>query len=146
MAVFAGNVVIDPAAVHRLLSGPSGPVYRRLLEDGEIVKREARQRVGVHKPDPWGRPKNRRPGQLRDSIVKRMVHHGNDVAVQVGSDDPIALPHHEGTEPHVISGRAGKLLVFWMNGAVVASTSVNHPGTEPNHYLTDAVDVLRRRY
>lgn len=154
MATFNSRIVLDPHAVHRLLTGPDGPVYRRLLEDGEIVKDEARRRVGVHKPDPWGRPTGRRPGQLRDTIVKRMVEEGGAPAVLVGSEDPIALPHHEGTNPHTIraTSRSGfkpggvPHLVFWVGGQVMAKVSVLHPGTRPNRFLTDAIDALRRRY
>lgn len=156
MAEFAGRLVLDPARVHHLLAGPEGPVYRQLLEDGERLKTEARRRVGVHKPDPWGRPRNRKPGQLRDSIVKRMVVENGMPAVLVGSEDPVALVHHEGSPPHVIAAtsRSGfqpggvPHLVFWVNGgtAIVAKVAVNHPGTAPNRFLVDSLEVLRRRY
>lgn len=146
MAQFQGQLVLNPTRVAELLRGPSGPVVRRLIEDGEVVKQGARDRVGVHEPDPWGRPKDRRPGQLRDSIVKRLVERGTEVVMQVGSEDPIALWHHEGTQPHVITPRKAPRLVFWQAGGVRYALIVHHPGTRPNRFLTDALADLRRRY
>lgn len=138
-------VVMNPQKLAELLRGDRGPVVRRMLEDGELVKDEAKRRVGVSTPQP-GERRSRPHGQLRDRIVKRVVTRGNDVAVQVGADDPIALLHHQGTHPHVIQGNP--LLVFYWakRSKVVAFPRVNHPGTKPNPYLTEALRVLRRRY
>jgi hypothetical protein len=140
------RLVLDPQKVAEVLRGPNGPVVRRLIEDGELVKQEAQRLVGVHKPDPWGRPKDRRPGTLRDSIVKRFVTQGNNVSVEVGSADPIALIHHEGTQPHPIYPRAAPRLVFWKGGTVIYAKQVSHPGTRPNRFLVNALQVLRGRY
>lgn len=138
-------VVMDPRALATLLRGENGPVVRRMIEDGELVKDEAKRLVGVSEPVP-GERRKRPHGQLRDRIVKRVVTRGDEVVVQVGADDPIALLHHKGTEAHVINGKP--LLVFYWGkvGRVVAFPRVNHPGTKPNPYLTDALLVLRRRY
>ena len=136
------RVVMDPAKLAEVLRGPNGPVMRRLIQDGEAVKDRARQLVGVHKPVP-GERRNRRSGQLRDSIVKRIRPEGY---VEVGSEDPIALLHHEGTPPHQITGNP-RLVFFWPKvGRVVSFPKVNHPGTRPNPYLVRALDVLRSRY
>lgn len=146
---FDSTLVIDPQKLAELLRGTNGPVVRRLLEDGELVKTEAQRRVGVHKPDFWGRPKNRTPGTLRDSIVKRLRDVGGNVSVEVGSADPIALIHHEGTEPHKIPKTGGPSVVVFPSGDVRVFTvarPANHPGTKPNRYLVDALAVLRGRY
>jgi hypothetical protein len=83
------ELVIDPRKFAELMRSESGPVVRRLLEDAELVKQEAQRRVGVYQPPPAGPERARRPGTLRDSIVKRVVTTGNgDVAVEVGSSDP----------------------------------------------------------
>lgn len=143
------RLVMDPRKLAELLRGTNGPVVRRLVEDAELVKLEAQRRVGVYKPPPAGPTRQRRPGTLRDSIVKRVVTTSSgDVAVEVGSSDEVALIHHEGTEPHVIAARlAPKLVFYWAAaGGVVAFTRVNHPGTKPNRYLTDSLAVLRSRY
>ncbi len=133
---------MDPAKLAEVLRGPNGPVMRRLIQDGEFVKDRARQRVGVHKPVP-GERRKRRPGTLRDSLVKRVRPDGS---VEVGSEDPIALLHHEGTPPHTITGNP-RLVFFWPKaGKVVSFPKVDHPGTSPNHYLTDSLNDLRQRY
>lgn len=151
-------LVINPAKLAEVLSGPNGPVTRRMLEDGEIVKQEARRIVRVHKPVP-GERRNRRPGQLRDGIVKRVggkswsnqYGSGTNVVVQVGSTDPIAMIEHEGTEPHDIAPRNAARLVFWSGkaGKVIymkPGQKVRHPGTTGSHYLTKAMENLRSRY
>lgn len=144
------GVVIDSTKLAELLRGPNGPVVRELIEAGELVKREAQRRVGVYQPpDAYSAAnRRRRPGTLRDSIVKRLVDRGGKVVLQVGSEDGIALLHHEGTEPHVIAARRRPMLVFYWPkvGRVVAFKRVNHPGTSPNRFLTDALQVLHSRY
>lgn len=138
---------MDPAKLADLLRGPSGPVMRRLIEDGEFVKDRAKKYVRVHKPVP-GERRKRRPGQLRDSLVKRVRGPG---LVEVGSDDPIALIEHEGTEGHDIFPRSAPRLVFWSGklGRVVfmpKGRKVRHPGTTGSKYLTRALADLRSRY
>lgn len=142
---FGGRVVMDPAAVARLMAEPDGPVMRDTIRNGQRVKAEARRLVGVYKPPPAGPRRTRKPGTLRDSIVMRIVRDGAGAAVLVGSEDPIALLHHEGTKPHVIVPRRAPRLVFWSAraGRVVVARRVNHPGTRPNRYLVDALRVIR---
>lgn len=145
------RITVDPQKLAEVLRSPNGPVMRRLIEDGELVKREAQRLVGVYRPpDAYSAAtRRRRPGTLRDSITKRVVAGpGGQPEVQVGSDDKIALWHHEGTIPHTIRPRTKPLLVFfWPKvGRVVAFRSVNHPGTQPNRFLTKALAVLRGRY
>jgi len=145
------RIAIDPQKVAELLRSPNGPVMRRMIEDGEAVKREAQRLVGVYRPpDAYSAAtRRRRPGTLRDSITKRVVAGpGGRPVVEVGSDDKIALMHHEGTVPHTIRPRNKPLLVFFWRrvGHVVSFRSVNHPGTQPNRFLTNALRVLRSRY
>lgn len=144
---FSAEVVMDPAAIALLMRSPRGPVMREMMRDGQRVKREAQRRVGVYKPPPAGPRRSRRPGTLRDSIVTRMVQQGANVVVEVGSEDEVALIHHEGTRPHTIVPRRAPRLVFWSAraGKVVVARRVNHPGTRPNRYLTDSLSVLRSR-
>lgn len=144
---FGSYVVIDPRKVAEFLRSPSGPLVRRMIEDGNLVKREAQRLVGYSQPDPLGRPR-RRPNHLRDTIVTRLVERGGVPVMLVGSEDPIALLHHEGTEPHPIYATRAPFLVFWWEreNRLVVTRSVNHPGTAPNRYLTNALSVLRSRY
>lgn len=144
---FGSYVTIDPTKLAEFMRSEEGPVFRMLIEDGEVVKQEAKRLVGVHEPVP-GERRSRRPGTLRDSIVKRIGTENGLPAVQVGSDDPIALIHHEGTEPHTIEPRTAPRLVFYWKkiGAVVSALRVDHPGTKPNRFLTNALAVLQGRH
>jgi hypothetical protein len=143
------TVVMDPKALSVLFKGPSGPVMRHLVAQGELVKNEARRRVGVARPDPYTAARRKRqPGTLRDHIVKRVVPlPGGQVGISVVAEDPIALWHHEGTVPHIIRPRNGPFLVFYWPrvGRVVRLRVVRHPGTQPNRFLTDSLSVIRRR-
>ena len=80
-----------------------------------LVKKEAKQLVGVYQPPAAYSAANRgrRPGQLRDSIVKRGVQTTKGPAVQVIAEDEIALWHHEGTRAHKIP-RAPKPAGKWL--------------------------------
>jgi hypothetical protein len=55
----------------------------------------------------------------------------------IGSDNRIALMHHQGTRPHIIMPRRAQTLRFYSRGRIVYSKLVHHPGTKPNRYLTD---------
>lgn len=139
---------LDPVKMAEIMRGQSGPFVRKLIEDGELVKIEAQRLVGVSQPDPVPRRQPRRPGTLRDSIVKRFAMDGNTPTVIVGSSDPIALWHHEGTQPHSIDAKsAAKPLVFYWprTGRVMVVRHVNHPGTRPNRFLVNALRVLAGR-
>lgn len=145
---FNGHIVLRPERISKILRDPNGMVLRRLIEDAELVKREAQRLVGVSKPDPVPRRKPRVPGQLRASIVKRVVIIGGVPRVMVGSPSKIALFHHEGTQPHTITARRAPMLVFFWpkTGTVVHFKSVHHPGTKPNRFLVKALGVLKGRY
>lgn len=142
-------VVIDPRKLAEFIRSPQGPVYRRMARDAQDVKTEARRLVGVYVPPDAYSAANRarRPGTLRDSIVTRVVMKNGVPDWQVGSMDPIAMLHHEGTPPHVIAARnVPRLVFFWKRvGRVIAFPSVNHPGTQPNRFLTNALNILRGR-
>lgn len=81
-------------------------------------------------------------GNLRDHI--RQVNLPRQVSV-----GPYGVSYNqyvvEGTSPHVIKPKKGKYLVFYINGRKVVARKVNHPGTKPNPYMTDAADAVMRR-
>lgn len=138
------DVRVDPAALAAYLTGDDGPLFRYFVVQGEKVKQEAQRLVGVYEPPPEGPQRARKPGTLRDSIVKRVRREGSSFVVEVGSEDEIALWHHEGTQPHLIVPVRASHLVFWWAkvGRVVYAKAVNHPGTKPNRFLVDALAVL----
>lgn len=108
-----------------LLKNPSGPVGRTLGKRGLRVVIAARRQVGVD------------TGALKRSIS---MSHKRDVRgqfVKVGSPLNYALMHHEGTKPHIITPNRSQYLVFNKGSRVIYATSVRHPGTKPNRYLTD---------
>lgn len=141
------TVVVDPRKLADYMRSPNGPLARRMIEDGKLVQREAKRLVGYSKPDPLGRPYPK-ANHLRDTIVTRLIERDGVPVVMIGSEDPIALLHHEGTVPHPIYARRAPFLVFWWErqNRLVVTRSVNHPGTRPNRYLTNALRVLRSRY
>ena len=142
----ADLVKIDPVRLASIVRDGDGGLIRYMLSIGDEVKGEAQRRVGVYELPPAGPTRDRRPGTLRDSIVKRLRMSSSGPVVEVGSEDPIALLHHEGTVPHPIFPSRAPLLVFWSykTNSVQRRTSVQHPGTQPNRYLTDALAVIGR--
>ena len=147
---FSNRVIIDPVQLQQFLESSEGPVFRYLVNVGELVKTEAKRRVRVYHPDPADpfaakRVARRHPGTLRDGIVKRVARRPDGTPViLVGSDDPIALIEHDGTSAHPIVARKRPLLVFWSRKLhkVIAVKAVRHPGTKGSHFLTEAVKVI----
>lgn len=126
------RVLIDGRKVAELMRSENGPVVRHLVSQATAVQEEAKRLVGVDS------------GRLRSSIVKRFVQLPEGPAVEVGSEEPHALLHHEGTRPHMIFPKTARALRFEVGGRVVFAQSVDHPGTKPNRYLVDALKVLKR--
>lgn len=121
----AGDLKWYKPELDYLLNNPSGPVGRSLGKRGNRVAVAARRQVGVN------------TGALKRSIS---VSHKRDVRgqfVKVGSPLNYALMHHEGTKPHIITPNRSQYLVFNKGSRVIYATSVRHPGTKPNRYLTD---------
>jgi hypothetical protein len=131
-----GYVRLNSRQVAQLFNSPAGPVMRHLSVRATRIQLSARLRAG------------HRTGMLRASIVKRFVRVGSQAAIMLIAVAPHALIHHEGTRPHVITARNAPFLVFpSKTGGLVFARSVNHPGTKPNRFLTDAAraDGLRVR-
>lgn len=121
------KVIYYGGALDRLLNQEGGPVGRYLKEKGNEILIAARSRVGV------------RTGALRASLHMRHMRDPRGQQLWIGSKLNYALAHHEGTKPHVITPKSGKMLRFVSRGQVVYAHSVNHPGTKANKYLADAL-------
>lgn len=106
-----------------VLRSPQGPVFKHMMRLGNETQRYARMDVG------------KRTGALSRSIHVQMTSAASGLVVRIGSDNKIALLHHEGTRPHIIRARNARALVFYMNGNLVFAQSVRHPGTRANPYL-----------
>jgi hypothetical protein len=111
----------------RLLNQPGGEVGQYLQKKGNEILASARTRVGV------------RTGRLRASLHMRHMRDARGQYLWIGSEESYALDHHEGTRPHVITPKTGKVLRFVSRGRIVYAHSVNHPGTRANRYLSDAL-------
>lgn len=117
--------IADPVAMKHLLRSPDGEVGRYLTKLGSRVARLAKAQVGVD------------TGALKRSINYRVVQRYGGLTAVIGSDNRIALMHHQGTRPHIIVPRRAQTLRFYSRGRIVYSKLVHHPGTKPNRYLTD---------
>lgn len=125
--------------INRFLTDRNGPVGHLLLNIGVAVRDNAKVRVGVSEPNPGEEDSGR---HLQDAIQARLEE---GPVCQVGTFEPgvgYALYHHDGTAPHPIDPiPPNTVLVFYWKqvGQVVYLRHVDHPGTAPNRYLTDAL-------
>lgn len=133
----------DPKGMAEFMRSPSGPVMRDLLRRADQLIILARAQVHRGKSPEKGSilgTAGRAQPHLQDTIVKRtdMTRAAGPV-VMVGSDAaPKALIVHEGARPHVIVPRRATMLRFvGRTGQVIFTRRVNHPGTQPNRYLSD---------
>jgi len=75
-------------------------------------------------------------GNLRQSI--RYFPYGNTgFMVRVGAEYGVYVD--QGTKPHVILPRTKPYLAFQINGRWIYTKRVNHPGTKPTFFFTNAV-------
>lgn len=135
------RVVARGEAVAAYLRSPEGSVGRLMISLATKVQELAKAQVGYDASKPSG---DQGGEHLRDTIVKRIVQGVGGITVMVGSSHPIALLHHEGTKAHEIRPRTAQVLAFEMGGQMVFATIVHHPGTKPNHYLTDPLTTVLR--
>jgi|SRR5450759_4446143 len=138
------RVIMDPAAIHAFMADRNGPVMRDLTVRATRVQEAASKQVrlghvgGGEAMGGFAKSAPKARANLRYSIVKRVIEGSDGMpSILVGSDNPIALLHHEGTKPHIIRPRNAKILAFWAGGSLVFRHVVHHPGTQPNRYLTD---------
>ena len=62
----------------------------------------------------------------------------------ITSHAPYSAFVHQGTAPHVIRPRNAAALRFKVGGQTIFASSVNHPGTRPRPFLTNAVARVLR--
>ena len=119
------NINLYKSQLDYLLDNPAGPVGRSLARRGQKVLAAAKRQVGVD------------TGRLQKSL--RMTHERSSRGqfVRVGSRLNYALLHHQGTRPHIITPSRSQVMVFNKGTRVIYATSVRHPGTRANRYLTD---------
>jgi len=121
MAIF----IMNEAGYKYLTRSPNGEVGRYLTIVGAKLKYLAKYQAGY------------KTGALRSSINYRITADSRGLVALIGSDNRVALMHHQGTRPHIIAARRAKTLRFYSHGRIVYAKVVHHPGTRPNRYLTD---------
>ncbi len=117
--------VLDRAVYDEITKSPTGMVGRHLNKLARRLSVLAKTQVGV------------KSGALKASISYKVVRNGRGLMAVIGSDNKIALMHHNGTRPHIILPRRSQTLRFYSHGRIVYAQVVRHPGTKPNKYLTD---------
>jgi hypothetical protein len=129
------KLVVDGAAMQRLLRSPTGPVGVHLIERGEIVKQAAKAKAP------------RDTGCLEETIVKRVEENAETgFVIRIVSDSSPCSPSrtsyslfvHNGTKPHDIPGAFGIPAPFGVGGRFDGKF---HSGNAANPYLTDALPL-----
>lgn len=121
---FSGLVLYKPILNYEL-NVPGGMVGRHMAVLGQKIEKGAKARVGV------------KTGRLKTSIHTEHRTVGGRQYIKVGSSLHYALMHHEGTRPHIIAAKPPGVLRFTSKkGGLVHATTVMHPGTRPNRYLS----------
>ena len=120
------KVVIYKPILNFELNSPLGMVGGHMRVLGAKIEKAAKAQVGV------------RTGGLRASIHTDHKTVGGRQYIKVGSSRSHALLHHEGTRPHMISVNPPRTHLRFTSkrGGVVYATTVMHPGTRPNRYLS----------
>ena len=119
------NINLSKAQLDYLLNNPAGPVGRSLARRGRKVLAAAKGQVGVETE------------KLKNSLRMSHERSARGQFVRVGSKLNYALVHHQGSRPHIITPKRSQVMVFSKGAQIIYATSVRHPGTEPNRYLTD---------
>ena len=125
------TVVFRKAELDFMLNSPEGDVGRYLAKKGRLLMAAAKTQVGV------------RTGALRSSIHMRHLRDSRGQYVKIGSNLDYALLHHQGTKPHVIRPDRAKVLRFVRGSRIIYTTSVMHPGTKANRYLSDNLKLVK---
>lgn len=118
------EVRIEPGRIARLLRARGSIAHRKISQRTERVAQIAEQEA---------------PGRMGDYITWKVVEGPR------GLEGVIACDHHavhyvlNGTRPHLIRPRYAKALRFEVDGRVVYTQLVRHPGTKPNNFLARAL-------
>jgi hypothetical protein len=119
------KLILYRPVLDHVLNDPEGDVGSYMKRRGRFIVLAAKKQVGVD------------TGLLRASI--KMLHYRgiSGQYLWIGSNDSIALLHHNGSRPHTIVPRTASHLRFSSGGRIIYTKLVHHPGTRPNRYLSD---------
>jgi hypothetical protein len=125
------GVKFYPGALDYVLDNPQGDVGKYLKKRGRFIVAAAKRQVGVD------------TGRLQQSIYYTHLRDSRSQYLWIGSNEPHALMHHEGTRPHTIVPREAPILRFTSGSRIIYTRHVEHPGTRPNRYLSDQLYLVR---
>lgn len=137
----ANRFEFNERGMFSVFQSKGGEVGKSLDHRGTVVQLAAKRQVGKD------------THLLERSIVKRWgrgptgrgAAKAGDLIMRVGSNRSYALVHHEGSRPHLIRPRnPNGVLRFQKGGKVIFARVVHHPGTAPNHYLSDNLHLAIR--
>lgn len=124
MKVGEVKIVPNPAAIAKL-SAPGGLVDQYTYGVSKAIAATAQ---GLAPRD---------TGALAASITVKRVGPSSWTVV---ANSPYAMAVHQGTRPHEIRPKNGRVLKFPSRGGrIVYAPKVNHPGTKPNPFLEKAM-------
>lgn len=121
---------------------------RMLAELATEMRKQMLELKGVVQEDYLsGQMVNRRTGTLSRGLHDDVEATDAQITgtLGVGPEVPYAKFVHDGTAPHVIEAANGRALCFMVNGQKVFARRVNHPGTAPRPFLTDALNAQREK-
>jgi hypothetical protein len=122
------SIRLDQSRIARLLRLPGGFVDRDLRRRMQRVENEARRLA---------------PGGMKDGIRSQIRYAEDGPVGTITSTHPATIYVTYGTRPHEIRPVRARALRFTVGGRVVYAAVVRHPGTQPNHFLRDALQVAR---
>ena len=83
----------------------------------------------------------KRTGRLRGSIHKKVGR----LEAEIGPSAPYAIYIEYGTRPHIIRPVRARALRFEVNGEVVFTRLIRHPGTKPQRFIRETVEELQNQ-
>ncbi len=123
---------LENSGIRAVVTDSDAPVRRDMQNRLRRIQRRARRNVGKN------------TGALSASISTRTYMRGDVLHGEVYSNMSYALPHHEGTRPHIIVPQRAEMLRFKVGGKIVYANQVMHPGTRPNRFLANALREVER--
>lgn len=122
------EVRIDQGRLARMLRARGGIAHRRLSRKTERVADIARREA---------------PGSMGRYVDWRVTEGPGGLQGVVTCDHPAVRFVLEGTRPHLIRPRRARALRFEVDGQVVFTRLVRHPGSRPNPFLQRALRLGR---
>ncbi|MDQ1018975.1 hypothetical protein [Streptomyces afghaniensis] len=122
------EVRLDQGRLARFLRLRGGHIERRLARKTKRVADIAR---------------NEAPGRMGQFVDWHIEEGPSGLQGVITCDHPAARFVLDGTRPHIIRPRHAKALRFEVDGGVVYSAIVRHPGTRANNFLRRALRLGR---